>query len=144
MGVTPSLPRPPPPPPPPPRGQSKRGTVFRGSIRGGGGRLSQAWAHNLANTKCQKYTYFILKRNETFLGNILYLENVFMGKSCVLQSWVFAFLQCPSMVMIREKIAPLSSLSSPSLLISPWAVYASISQKTLGGKKKEIWKDSEF
>ena len=49
------------------------------------------------------------------------------------------------MLMSREKIAPLSSLSSlPPLLISPWAVYASISQKTLGGKKKEIWKDSEF
>ncbi len=70
---------------------------------------------------------------------------MFMGGRYVLQSWVFAILQCPSMVLSREKIAPLSSLSSlPPLLISPWAVYASISQKTLGGKKKEIWKDSEF
>ncbi len=145
MGVTPSPPRPPP-PPPPPRGQLERGTVFRGSIRGGGGgRLSQTWAHNLANMKCQKYTYFILKRNETFLGNILFLENVVMGKSWRFKIMIFSLLECPSMLMSREKIAPLSSLSSlPPLLISPWAVYASISQKTLRGKKKEIWKDSEF
>ncbi len=66
--------------------------------------------------KCQKYTYFILKRNETFLGNILFLENVFMGKSWRFKIMIFSLLECPSMLMSREKIAPLSSLSSPLLL----------------------------